>query len=177
MLCTENAEAPGWQGGEEGEYREYLTDERRRQMGCIGVRMPTNLWDRAPVSLHRFHAPGAAPGGRVALPSHTAHHARDVLRLRAGASVRVFDGEGNEFEATVDRVSSKGVQLSLGRAVEPRQEPSLRIILAHSALKGDRMELVIQKATELGVAELWPVVTARTDPAARPALRVVDKAA
>ena len=45
------------------------------------------------------------------------------------------------------------------------------MILAVSPLKGDRMELVIQKATELGVAEIWPVVTARTDAAARPALR------
>ena len=41
------------------------------------------------MTLHRFHAPGAAPGARVDLPEHTAHHAREVLRLRAGAAVRV----------------------------------------------------------------------------------------
>ncbi len=44
LLSTESVEAPGWQGVEEGEYREYLTDERRSQAGCIGARMPTNLW-------------------------------------------------------------------------------------------------------------------------------------
>ena len=44
------------------------------------------------MSLPRFHVPEAAPGARVTLPEHTAHHAREVLRLRSGASVRVFDG-------------------------------------------------------------------------------------
>ena len=53
----------------------------------------------------------------------------------------------------------------------PVRNPRLRVVLASPPLKGDRMELVIQKATELGVAEIWPVVTARTDAAARPALQ------
>ena len=47
----------------------------------------------------RFHVPEAAPGARVELPEHTAHHAREVLRLRTGASVLVFDGQGAEFNA------------------------------------------------------------------------------
>jgi 16S rRNA (uracil1498-N3)-methyltransferase len=94
-----------------------------------------------------------------------------VLRLRAGASVRVFDGRGAEFEATLDEVSRAGVHARLGRLVPARSESPLRLVLALPPLKGDRMELVIQKATELGVAEIWPVVTARTDAAGRPALR------
>ena len=44
LLSTQSVEAPVWQGVEEGEYREYLTDERRSQAECIGARMPTNLW-------------------------------------------------------------------------------------------------------------------------------------
>jgi 16S rRNA (uracil1498-N3)-methyltransferase len=55
--------------------------------------------------------------------------------------------------------------------VAARPESPLRLVLAISPLKGDRMELVVQKATELGVTEIWPVVTFRTDAAARPALR------
>ena len=55
----------------------------------------------------RFHVPGATPGARIALPEHTAHHAREVLRLRAGTAVRVFDGAGSEYEATLDSVSRK----------------------------------------------------------------------
>ena len=94
-----------------------------------------------------------------------------MLRLRAGALVRVFDGAGAEFEATLESVTRKGVFLKLAGPVPARAESPLRIVLALSPLKGDRMELVIQKATELGVAEVRPVICARTDAAARPALQ------
>jgi 16S rRNA (uracil1498-N3)-methyltransferase len=123
------------------------------------------------MSLPRFHVPEAAPGARLTLPEHAAHHAREVLRLRAGEAVRIFDGLGNEFEATLNAVARSGVEARLGGRVTPRAESPLRIVLGLAPLKGDRMEIVIQKATELGVAELWPVVTARTDAAARPALK------
>ena len=104
------------------------------------------------------------------LPEHTAHHAREVLRLRTGAAVLVFDGDGQEWEAALEEVSRRTVTARLLHAVEARPESPLRLALAMAALKGDRMELVIQKATELGVSEIWPVVTFRTDAAARPAL-------
>jgi 16S rRNA (uracil1498-N3)-methyltransferase len=123
------------------------------------------------VSAPRFYVPEAAPGAKVALPEHTAHHAREVLRLRPGADVRVFDGQGAEFAATLDEVSRRTVSARLGPPVPPRPESPLHLVLAMAPLRGDRMELVIQKATELGVSEIWPVVTARTDAAARPALR------
>ena len=54
------------------------------------------------MTAHRFHVPEAGPGARVSLPEHAAHHAREVLRLRAGAVVRIFDGAGAEFEATLE---------------------------------------------------------------------------
>jgi 16S rRNA (uracil1498-N3)-methyltransferase len=123
------------------------------------------------VSVPRFHVASAAPGARVELPEHTAHHAREVLRLRAGAPVRVFDGKGAEFEAVLDEVSRRTVSARLRHPVAARPESPLRLVLAVSPLKGDRMEVVVQKATELGVTEIWPVVTVRTDAAARPALR------
>ena len=123
------------------------------------------------MNVPRFHVPAAAPGARVELPEHAAHHAREVLRLRPGAAVRAFDGAGTEFEAVLDEVSRRTVSLRLGQRSLPRPESTLRIVLAVSPLKGDRMELVVQKATELGVAGIWPVVTSRTDAAARPALR------
>ena len=123
------------------------------------------------MSLPRFHVPGSAPGSRIALPEHAAHHAREVLRLRAGAPVRIFDGEGAEFEATLDSVTRQGVQVRLGGPTTPRcPESPLRVVLALPPLKGDRMETVIQKATELGVTEIRPIITARTDAAGRPAL-------
>jgi 16S rRNA (uracil1498-N3)-methyltransferase len=123
------------------------------------------------MSRPRFHVPEAAPGARVALPEYIAHHAREVLRLRKGAAVLVFDGRGAEFTATLDEVSRRRVSARLGVPVRTRPESLLRLVLAMSSLRGDRMELVIQKATELGVTEIWPVVTTRTDAAARPALK------
>jgi 16S rRNA (uracil1498-N3)-methyltransferase len=123
------------------------------------------------VNTHRFHVPEAAPGARVVLPEHSEHHARDVLRLREGALVRLFDGRGAEFDAVLDAVSRKGVSARITGRAEPRAESPLRVVLAVSPLRGDRMELVVQKATELGVAEIRPIITARTDAAARPALK------
>ena len=122
------------------------------------------------MSLHRFHVPQAAPGARVTLPDHTAHHAREVLRLRAGAAVRVFDGAGLEWDGVLEEVSRRSVTARVLHAAPARPESPLHLVLAVAPLKGDRMELVIQKATELGVAQIWPVVTFRTDAAARPAL-------
>jgi len=123
------------------------------------------------MSVPRFHVPTAAPGARVDLPEHTAHHAREVLRLRPGAAVRVFDGAGAEFEAVLDEVTRRAVSARIRHSAAARPESPLRLVLAISPLKGDRMELVVQKATELGVTEIWPVVTSRTDAAARPALQ------
>jgi 16S rRNA (uracil1498-N3)-methyltransferase len=123
------------------------------------------------MSAHRFHVPEAAPGAQVKLPEHSAHHARDVLRLRPGAAVRVFDGAGAEFDAILDSVSRQGVSARVTGLAAARPESPLRVVLAVSPLRGDRMELVVQKATELGVAEIRPVVTVRTDAAARPALK------
>ncbi len=123
------------------------------------------------MSAPRFHLPEAAPGARLSLPEHSAHHARDVLRLRRGGAVRVFDGLGREYEAELDDVSRRAVSLHVTGPAVPRPESPLRVVLALSPLKGDRMEVVLQKATELGVAEIHPVVTVRTDAMARPALR------
>jgi 16S rRNA (uracil1498-N3)-methyltransferase len=123
------------------------------------------------MSRHRFHVPEAAPGARVALPEHSAHHARDVLRLPPGAAVGVFDGRGHEFAATLESVSRQGVRARITGVAAARPESPLHVVLAVSPLRGDRMELVVEKAVELGVAEIRPVVTARTDAAARPALK------
>lgn len=118
----------------------------------------------------RFHVPEAAPGAVLPLPEHWAHHAREVLRLRAGAAVHVFDGAGAEYDAILETVTRREVVARLRGRVAARPESPLRITLALSPLKGDLMELAIQKSTELGVAAIHPVITVRTDAAARPAL-------
>jgi 16S rRNA (uracil1498-N3)-methyltransferase len=119
----------------------------------------------------RFHVPEAAPGAVLPLPEHWAHHAREVLRLRAGTLVHVFDGRGAEFEAVLETVTRREVVARLRGQVAARPESPLHVTVALSPLKGDLMELAIQKCTELGVAAIHPVVTVRTDAAARPALQ------
>jgi 16S rRNA (uracil1498-N3)-methyltransferase len=122
------------------------------------------------VRVPRFYVPEAGPGVRASLPDSSSHHARDVLRLRAGDSVRVFDGRGSEYDAIVAQVTRREVELHIAGAVSVRSESLLPIRLAISPLKGDLMELVIQKATELGIASLHPVIMLRTDPVARRAV-------
>jgi 16S rRNA (uracil1498-N3)-methyltransferase len=85
--------------------------------------------------------------------------------------VRLFDGAGTEFEAVLDSVGRQGVSARITGLAAARPESPLHVVLAVSPLRGDRMELVVQKATELGAAEIRPVITTRTDAAARPALK------
>lgn len=119
------------------------------------------------MSLPRFHVPGLSPESLLTLPVPVAHHARDVLRLRAGARVLIFDGSGGEFEAILERVSRREVLARLSHRVSSRPESPLKLVVALSPLKGDTMDLVIQKATELGVVEFRPLLTHRTEPALR----------
>jgi 16S rRNA (uracil1498-N3)-methyltransferase len=123
------------------------------------------------VSLPRLYCPGAACDARVALPPDAAHHARVVLRLRPGAPVRLFDGAGHEYAATLETLTPREARARVTAEVAPRPESPLPVTLALAALKGDRMEWALQKAVELGVADLRPLVTLRTDSAARPALQ------
>jgi 16S rRNA (uracil1498-N3)-methyltransferase len=85
----------------------------------------------------------------------------DVLRHREGERVGIFDGEGREWVAEVVRADRRDVGLRVVQ--EHRTEPlAARIVLAQAVPKGKNMELIIQKATELGVAEIVPLISDRT---------------
>jgi 16S rRNA (uracil1498-N3)-methyltransferase len=113
--------------------------------------------------LPRFFAPAMEIGGRpFTLPAEEARHLTRVLRLGAGARVLAFDGRGTEVVAEVREASRASVVLV---AIEPSAaapEQRVRIVLAQSVLKGDRMDAVVRDATMLGVAAIQPVVTQRT---------------
>jgi 16S rRNA (uracil1498-N3)-methyltransferase len=119
----------------------------------------------------RFHAPPeafTADGATVALSPDETRHLRDVLRVRGGEEVSVFDGEGREFACLVAEAGSRGrdaaAQLEVLRQVEPpRPESALELTLGVALLKGEKFDLVIQKATELGVSRVVPLVTRRAD--------------
>ena len=121
------------------------------------------------MSRRRFYAePGAflhAPG-QVTLSEEESRHLRDVLRLRAGDEAQVFDGEGHEFACVVAEAGGRkgAARLEVRGAVEPPSpESPLGLKLAVALLKGEKFDLVVQKATELGAARVVPVETKRAD--------------
>ena len=100
-------------------------------------------------------------GGRVVLGRGAARHAALVLRLKAGARIRVFDGRGGEYRARLAAVGRRAVHAELVEPVPGLAEPALPIILALGVGRGERMELAVQKSVELGVARIVPLWTAR----------------
>jgi 16S rRNA (uracil1498-N3)-methyltransferase len=112
----------------------------------------------------RFYAPDAhAPGDLISLPDDEAEHLTRVLRLQPGDALRVFNGHGSEFDAVVDEAARRGVRVRLLAAVQAAPEPRVAITLAQAVLKGDHFDEVVRDATMLGVAEIQPVITARTE--------------
>jgi 16S rRNA (uracil1498-N3)-methyltransferase len=116
------------------------------------------------VTLHRFFLEGDLPqdGERsVALALHEAdrHHLARVLRLETGDRLVVAGGDGSEAEATLVEVTAERVTADIGPAVWRPGRP--HVVLAAGIARRERMEFTIQKATELGVAEIWPLACAR----------------
>jgi 16S rRNA (uracil1498-N3)-methyltransferase len=115
----------------------------------------------------RFYAPPEAfdfHARQVSLGVDEARHLREVLRLKSGDGVSVFDGAGNEYSAVVVRAMRDSAVLELGDKAEPAsQESPIHLSLALALLKGDKFDLVVQKATELGVNLLVPVMTKFAD--------------
>ena len=115
----------------------------------------------------RFYAPPSAFSAdrqSVHLAADEARHLRDVLRLQRRDEVYVFDGEGKEFQCTIEDSSREFAQLKIVAEVQPaRPESPLDLTLAVALLKGEKFDLVVQKATELGVTRILPVITERAD--------------
>lgn len=115
--------------------------------------------------MRRFYAPRSGfTADKVILGPEETRHLSEVLRLREEQEVHVFDGEGGEFVCTVETVTKKGAILAIVRSCEPRcPESPLNLTLAPALTKGEKFELVIQKAVELGVTRLVPLATDRCD--------------
>ena len=110
----------------------------------------------------RFYIPPVAWNpDRLALDSAEGHHAVDVLRMKAGDRATVFNGEGAEAEVEFVKSGKNGVEL---RRVSVQKTPPLpcRITLGQAVPKGKNMDLIIEKATELGAAEIAPLMSERT---------------
>jgi 16S rRNA (uracil1498-N3)-methyltransferase len=112
---------------------------------------------------NRLYVPAPlGPGTDVRLNEERSHYAGRVLRLRVGDELVLFNGDGDEFIAIVREVSKSAVTLSVGHRRKHGVESPLKINLVQGISRGDRMDTVVQKATELGVAHITPVRTARS---------------
>jgi 16S rRNA (uracil1498-N3)-methyltransferase len=107
----------------------------------------------------RLFLPADLGGTRVALADADAHYLGTVLRLRKGEQVTVFNGRGDERLATIDRLDRERAELSLGARVAALPEPTLETTLIQALVKNDAMDLIVQKATELGVSRIYAVKT------------------
>ena len=91
-------------------------------------------------------------------------HIRKVLRLKAGDPVTIFDGSAKEYEGSIVELGPSFVLIQIQNASSPHRDSQLEITLAQSLLKGEKMDYLIQKATELGIKEIVPFFSSRSVP-------------
>jgi 16S rRNA (uracil1498-N3)-methyltransferase len=110
----------------------------------------------------RFYVePGALVGDTVVIDGPLAHRLSSVLRLRPGEAVAFFDGSGEDVTVRLDTVSSKRVASTVLARAPGSPEPRTRIHLYQSVTKGERFDWLVEKATEIGVSRIVPLITAR----------------
>lgn len=103
-----------------------------------------------------------AEGADIALDERAHRHAVQVLRLRPGDAVCLFNGRGGEYLGRLGAVSRHSSRVEIEHHMPVDRESPLRVVLAQGIAKGDHMDYSLQKATELGVAAVQPVITERT---------------
>jgi len=101
-------------------------------------------------------------GESLELSAQTAAHVAKVLRARSGDALIVFNGDGREFSGEIESVRGSRVVVSLGEARSIERESPLILSLVQCIPRGDRMDFIVQKATELGVARIIPVLSQRS---------------
>jgi len=110
----------------------------------------------------RFYCPQLDPDKvQFDLPDAVHRHAIQVLRMKPGGVIRLFDGAGREFEASLTEVEKRRSQVKLGEACHQISDSPLQITLLQGISRGERMDFAIQKAVELGVRTIVPVITER----------------
>lgn len=103
-------------------------------------------------------------GIEFVLPEQAGEHVARVLRLERGHPLILFNGDGREYRAEISQIAKRSVSarvLDAGESVA--RESPLRLTLAQGVARGDKMDFILQKATELGVTRIVPLITARTE--------------
>jgi 16S rRNA (uracil1498-N3)-methyltransferase len=115
------------------------------------------------VRLTRVFVEGELQSGSVVeLPRETGAHLAKVLRARSGDEVVLFNGDGREFTGAVEKVQGSRVSASIGAARTIDRESPFQLTLVQCVPRGDRMDFIVQKATELGVVRIIPVLSQRS---------------
>jgi 16S rRNA (uracil1498-N3)-methyltransferase len=92
------------------------------------------------------------------------HHIRDVMRLKNGDIVDIFDGQGREFSCSIEEVRRDAVIMKIEKALAAKHDTLLNITLYQAIPKKTKMDFIVEKAIELGAARIVPVITDRTVP-------------
>ena len=105
-----------------------------------------------------------ATGAEVLLPAQASEHVARVLRLECGHPIVLFNGDGREFRAEISQIAKRSVSARVLEVndVAGRESP-LQLTLAQGIARGEKMDLILQKATELGVSRIVPLITVRTE--------------
>jgi len=101
-------------------------------------------------------------GSRIELPATAAQHLGKVLRVRSGDEIVLFSGDGREFAAVIESIRGSRVTVSVGAGRTIDRESPLAVTLIQGIARADRMDVIVQKATELGVARIVPVMSRRS---------------
>ncbi len=113
----------------------------------------------------RFYVPNPhIQNGLLKVEGEEVKHIRKVLRLRAGDEIAVFDGSGKEFEGILVEERPSSVMIKVQNVYSSRSDSPLEATLAQSLLKGEKMDILIQKATELGIQKIIPFLSFRSVP-------------
>lgn len=112
--------------------------------------------------ISRFFVPiSLSSNYTIELEDESAHYLRTVLRLNTGARIILFNGEGGEYQGTIAEVTKKRVQIIINEWIDRSVESLLKITLGLGIARGDRMDISVQKAVELGVHSITPLLTER----------------
>lgn len=101
-------------------------------------------------------------GTLIELDEHASHHLAHVLRIKSGATLVLFNGDGSEYTGHVQTVGKHGVVVSVDEPSRPVRESKLKTVLAQGISRGERMDYTLQKAVELGVSRIVPLRTGHT---------------
>ena len=113
--------------------------------------------------MSRFYVPKeAVRAGAIFVSGDEAHHILDVMRLKVSDEVVAFDGSGKEYVGFVKEAGHKSLTIQISRTREAAEKASKSVTLIQAITKKDKMDYIVEKATELGVGSIVPVVTERT---------------